>query len=90
MYPGQQFINLISDFIDELEAIQDEYWWWFRSRHGNSNRTTNDLISNHVILDYSGFDRLIFKFADNSDMPDSIKMRCIYAYVKIFDDTDNL
>jgi|GEM_PF-4993523 hypothetical protein len=84
MYPGQQFINLISDFIDELEAIQTEYWWWFKSRYGNHEKTGDDMISNHVILDYKDFDHLIFKFVECSDLPDSIRMKCIYAYIKVF------
>jgi hypothetical protein len=84
MYPGQQFINLVSDFIDELENIQNENWWWFKSRRSNGDDNSDDLISNHVVIDYTGFDHLFFKFADNSDLPDSIRTKCTEAYVKVF------
>ena len=82
MYPGQQFINQVSNFIDELEAIQTENWWWFKSRRGD--HTSDDLISNHVVIDYISFDHLFFKFTENSDLPDSIRLQCAKAYEKVF------
>nr|WP_294941617.1 hypothetical protein [uncultured Mucilaginibacter sp.] len=84
IYPGQQFISQVSNFIDELEIIQNENWWWFKSRLSDGNHNLDDLISNHVVIDYTGFDHLFFKFTDNSDLPDSIKTKCIEAYENVF------
>lgn len=83
-YPGKSFIDKIAQFIFKLELIEDEYWWWFCSRHGNRRNQDCDMLTNHVEIDFIDFDHLIFSFLEPSELPFSIKSKCVSAYFDVF------
>lgn len=76
-------IERLINLLDRLADIQHTYQWWFNSRHGMPHQD-HDHIHNHVVIDYGDFTRFTFKFNEDSDLPDEIKLKCYEAYLCVF------
>ncbi len=80
---GNDASKKINQFNDGLKKIENSYFEYFEERKLKNNLDKHDCLSNHYMTT-SNIGGFIFKFNEESDLKEEIKVKCQVLFNSIF------